>query len=51
MVYEAEKIVTKRGLYHKTCLACFDCTKKLDPSNFYDARDGHIYCRQCYSSK
>ena len=51
MVYEAEKVVTKCNLYHKSCLACFDCNKKLDPSNFYDARDGHIYCRQCYSSK
>ncbi len=51
VVFEAEKVVSKKNLYHKSCLSCWDCLKKLDPSNFFDANDGKIYCRQCYSDK
>ena len=50
-VYEAEKVVSRNSLYHRSCLACQQCAKKLSPSNFFDASDGHVYCRQCYSVK
>ena len=51
IVYEAEKVVSRNSLYHRSCLACQQCAKKLSPSNFFDASDGHVYCRQCYSVK
>ena len=29
-VFEAERIVTRVGNYHKNCFSCIECNKKLD---------------------
>jgi hypothetical protein len=50
-VFEAEKIVSKHNLYHKSCLTCFQCKHPMDASSFFDASDGQVYCRGCYSTK
>ena len=29
-VFEAEKMVTRIGSYHRNCFSCIECKKKLD---------------------
>ena len=29
-VFEAERMVTRVGSYHKPCFSCIECSKKLD---------------------
>ena len=29
-VFEAERMVTRVGSYHKPCFSCIECNKKLD---------------------
>ena len=50
-VYEMEKIQTRAGLYHSQCLQCHECQRQLEAISFLEARDKHIYCGGCYSSK
>ena len=47
-VFEAEKMVSRNGWYHKGCFKCFACNHLLDQTNFNDGPDGYIYCRTCY---
>ena len=35
-VFEAEKIQSNRGMFHKNCFKCIDCHRALDPSLVFD---------------
>jgi len=48
-VFEAEKVPTKHGLFHKYCLSCNECHCNLDASTFFSAQDTEVYCRHCYA--
>ena len=50
-VFENEKVSARSGLFHKSCLTCFECGKILDVSTYNDGRDGGIYCKNCYNAK
>ncbi|OBZ90768.1 Cysteine and glycine-rich protein 1 [Choanephora cucurbitarum] len=47
-VYAAELMYGAGNKYHKMCLKCTDCGKRLDSTNMVD-RDFELYCRGCYS--
>eukprot|EP01103_Thecamoeba_quadrilineata_P007837 TRINITY_DN17659_c0_g1_i1.p1 TRINITY_DN17659_c0_g1~~TRINITY_DN17659_c0_g1_i1.p1 ORF type:complete len:117 (-),score=11.69 TRINITY_DN17659_c0_g1_i1:116-466(-) len=47
-VYFAERVVALNKDYHKLCLKCVECNKKLEPGNFSD-RDDRLFCKGCYS--
>ena len=47
-VFEAEKMITKRGLYHKKCFACFQCKHQLDYFLAIEGPDDEVYCKVCY---
>eukprot|EP01097_Dermamoeba_algensis_P000900 TRINITY_DN1331_c0_g2_i1.p1 TRINITY_DN1331_c0_g2~~TRINITY_DN1331_c0_g2_i1.p1 ORF type:complete len:107 (+),score=17.02 TRINITY_DN1331_c0_g2_i1:172-492(+) len=34
--------------YHKLCLKCSACAKKLEPGSFSD-RDNQLFCKGCYA--
>ncbi|KNC49706.1 cysteine and glycine-rich protein 2 [Thecamonas trahens ATCC 50062] len=46
-VYHAEKAMAAGKAYHKACLKCTECNKRLDSTSIND-RDGQIYCKTCY---
>ena len=35
-VFEAEKMQSNRGVFHKNCFKCIDCHRALDPSLVFD---------------
>jgi hypothetical protein len=35
-VFEAEKMQSNRGIFHKNCFKCIDCQRALDPSLVFD---------------
>jgi len=45
VVYEAEKMISKKNSWHKRCFNCTDCHKSLDSTNLCDGPNGEIYCR------
>ena len=47
-VFEAEKMITKRGLYHKKCFACVKCKHQLDYFLAIEGPDNEVYCKVCY---
>ncbi|CAO3625729.1 unnamed protein product [Mucor hiemalis] len=47
-VYAAELVLGAGNKYHKVCLKCCQCGKRLDSTNMVD-RDFDLYCRGCYS--
>ena len=47
-VYAAELVLGAGNKYHKMCLKCCQCGKRLDSTNMVD-RDFDLYCRGCYS--
>ena len=47
-VFEAEKMITKRGLYHKKCFACIKCKHQLDYFLAIEGPDDEVYCKVCY---
>ncbi|KAH8112121.1 LIM-domain-containing protein [Phellopilus nigrolimitatus] len=48
-VYAAEQIMGPgRMLYHKPCLACTACNKRLDSLSLME-HDKEPYCKQCYN--
>lgn len=47
-VYAAELVLGAGNKYHKVCLKCCECGKRLDSTNMVD-RDFDLYCRGCYS--
>ncbi|KAI9487010.1 MAG: hypothetical protein EXX96DRAFT_62413 [Benjaminiella poitrasii] len=47
-VYAAELVLGAGNKYHKICLKCSECSKRLDSTNMVD-KDFDLYCRGCYS--
>ncbi|THG99298.1 hypothetical protein EW145_g7292, partial [Phellinidium pouzarii] len=48
-VYAAEQIMGPgRMLYHRPCLACSSCNKRLDSLSLVE-HDKEPYCKQCYN--
>lgn len=47
-VYFAEQITGPGGLWHKTCLTCTTCNKRLDAGNLSE-RELQPFCKTCYS--
>ena len=41
-VFEAEKMTTKRGSYHKKCFACIKCKSNLNYSNGIEGPDDEV---------
>ena len=41
-VFEAEKMTTKRGCYHKKCFACIKCKANLNYSNAIEGPDDEV---------
>ena len=48
-VFEAERMVTRIGSYHRNCFSCVECNKKLDSTDVCEGPDNEIYCKNCYS--
>jgi len=46
-VYSAEEIAAAGGKYHKSCMRCSTCTKKVENSS-YAPHQGKLFCRSCY---
>ncbi|OZJ03948.1 hypothetical protein BZG36_02941 [Bifiguratus adelaidae] len=49
-VYAAEQTSGPNGIWHKTCLTCAECNKRLD-SFLLVERAGEAYCKTCYNRK
>jgi len=47
-VYHAEQVLAVGKKWHRGCLVCGACSKRLDSGNVSD-KDGVPYCRPCYS--
>ncbi len=47
-VFEAEKMNTKRAMYHKKCFTCTACKSSLDYFSAIEGPDDEVYCRVCY---
>merc|ERR1719384_1293044 len=48
-VFEAERMVTRIGNFHRNCFSCIECNKKLDSTTVCEGPDAEIYCQSCYS--
>ncbi|KAI9008178.1 hypothetical protein BC832DRAFT_620299 [Gaertneriomyces semiglobifer] len=46
-VYMAEQITGPGGLWHKSCLTCKECNRRLDSTNLTE-REAEAYCKSCY---
>ena len=46
-VYFTEQVPGPGGLFHKTCLTCTECSKRLD-STMLTEKEGTPYCKSCY---
>ncbi|ORX58996.1 hypothetical protein DM01DRAFT_1301787 [Hesseltinella vesiculosa] len=49
-VYMAEQIIGPGGAWHRNCLTCIECGKRLDSTSLTE-RDQEAYCRVCYNRK
>jgi len=49
MVFEAERMVTRVGSFHRNCFSCIECNKKLDSTTVCEGPDAEVYCQSCYS--
>lgn len=47
-VFEAEKIQTRKYIFHKSCFCCKQCKHILDYSNMYESKEGEVFCKPCY---
>lgn len=47
-VYQVEQALGPNGFYHKTCLTCKECNRRLDSTTLTE-REKEIYCKTCYS--
>ncbi|CAD5218947.1 unnamed protein product [Bursaphelenchus okinawaensis] len=47
IVYNVERIIAAKKVYHNTCFTCCKCSKKLTPTTF-NHHDGDLYCRAHY---
>lgn len=51
-VFEAEKMVSNKGLFHKKCFACDTCKRALDSQLACDGPNyGELYCKNCYQKR
>ena len=48
-VYQAERVCTRGGYYHTSCLSCKQCHKSLDNSSYLDGPGQGVFCRSCYA--
>ena len=49
IVYDAEKMAMRSGVYHKKCFNCSTCRRNLDYLLAVDGPGGdQVYCRSCY---
>jgi len=48
-VFEAERMVTRVGNFHRNCFSCIECNKKLDSTTCCEGPDAEVYCQSCYS--
>ncbi|KAJ3132080.1 hypothetical protein HK101_004638 [Irineochytrium annulatum] len=46
-VYAAEQITGPGGMWHKMCMTCKECNKRLDSTNLTE-KDREAYCKACY---
>jgi cysteine/glycine-rich protein len=46
-VYYQEQAIGPGGFYHKVCLTCTSCNKRLDSTNITD-KNSEAYCKTCY---
>ncbi|KAJ3048618.1 hypothetical protein HK097_010378 [Rhizophlyctis rosea] len=46
-VYMAEQIAGPGGMWHKTCLTCKECNKRLDSTTLTE-KNSEAYCKTCY---
>ncbi|KAI7855074.1 hypothetical protein BDC45DRAFT_534765 [Circinella umbellata] len=49
-VYMAEQVIGPGGAYHRSCLTCKECNKRLDSTTLTE-RDNEAYCKVCYNRK
>ncbi|XP_030379556.1 LIM domain and actin-binding protein 1 isoform X2 [Scaptodrosophila lebanonensis] len=42
-VYKMEEVKAEKGIYHKTCFRCHECSKQLKFDN-YQIHEGTLYC-------
>ncbi|KAI8144661.1 hypothetical protein BJV82DRAFT_643925 [Fennellomyces sp. T-0311] len=49
-VYMAEQVIGPGGAYHRMCLTCKECNKRLDSTTLTE-RDNEAYCKVCYNRK
>lgn len=53
-VFEAEKMVSTQGSFHKKCFVCNECNRALDQSSVVESSEeglGVIYCKNCFGKK
>lgn len=43
-VYQMERLVAEKSLFHKTCFKCCECNTQLTINN-YMSHEGEVYCR------
>ena len=48
-VFEAEKMLTSFGVFHRHCYKCSVCSKILDTGPAFKLKNGSIHCKQCFS--
>ncbi|CAO3594445.1 unnamed protein product [Absidia cylindrospora] len=46
----AEQVIGPSGAYHKACLTCKECNKRLNSTTLAE-REGEAYCKVCHSRK
>jgi cysteine/glycine-rich protein len=48
-VFDAEKVISSNGLFHRTCYSCADCAVALDATRACEyAANREVYCKNCY---
>ena len=51
-VFEAEKMASNKGLFHRKCFNCQDCHRALDFSSVNDGpEESAIFCSMCYQRR
>jgi len=50
-VFQAEKVLSARGVYHRACFRCaeVDCGRSLDASSYCNTPQGLVLCKTCYA--
>jgi cysteine/glycine-rich protein len=49
-VYMAEQVIGPNGAWHRVCLSCIDCKKRLD-SYALAEHEGEAYCKNCHGRR